>query len=63
MPEPESPAGAEAGQPSRLAESIWASLPSALSVALSLLLCLLMIAVTKGMAKLNRPGFSGDRFS
>src|SRR3954469_9853161 len=33
---------------SRLAEAIWASLPSALSVGLSLLVCLLMIAITKG---------------
>jgi len=39
---------ADAGRPSRLAESIWASLPSALSVGLSLLVCLAMIAVTKG---------------
>src|SRR4051812_49525915 len=33
---------------SRLAEAIWASLPSILSVGLSLLVCLLMIAITKG---------------
>ncbi|HVE87430.1 MAG TPA: ABC transporter permease, partial [Myxococcales bacterium] len=42
MPEP------EPKRPSRLAEGIWASLPSALSVSLSLLICLLMIAITKG---------------
>ncbi|HEY8208109.1 MAG TPA: ABC transporter permease [Myxococcaceae bacterium] len=33
---------------SRFAEAIWASLPSVLSVGLSLLVCLLMIAITKG---------------
>src|SRR4051812_1325789 len=37
---------------SRLAEAIWASLPSILSVGLSLLICLLMIAVTKGSLSL-----------
>lgn len=37
---------------SRFAEAIWASLPSALSVALSLLVCLLMIAITKGSLSL-----------
>jgi len=49
MAEPAAGEAAAAEAPrSRLAEAIWASLPSILSVGLSLLVCLLMIAITKG---------------
>lgn len=51
MAEPTAAEAAEVPR-SRFAEAIWASLPSALSVALSLLVCLLMIAITKGSLSL-----------